>query len=66
LLGENLLISGSGGPTNWNYCILTSTNLAAAEWTPIGTNHFDAGGNFILTNSINPDSPQTFYRLQLQ
>jgi autotransporter-associated beta strand protein len=66
IAGGKLVINGSGGPANWNYSVLTSTNLAAAQWTPVATHQFDAAGNFILTNAIDPHSPPTFYRLQLQ
>ena len=35
---------------------------------PIFTNQFDTTGNFsvIVTNAIDPNQPQTFYKLQLQ
>jgi autotransporter-associated beta strand protein len=65
IVGGNLVMNGSGGPADWNYYLLSSTNLAGAPWTPVATNQFDAGGNFILTNAIDPNSPQMFYRLQL-
>ena len=65
MVGGSLVISGSGGTPNWPYILLTTTNLTAAQWTPVATNQFDAGGNFILTNAINASLPQTFYRLQL-
>jgi autotransporter-associated beta strand protein len=68
--GGNLNFSGSGGIPYWTYYVLTSTNLnlALAQWSPIATNQFDAGGNFALTfiNAVNPGSPQMFYTLQLQ
>jgi hypothetical protein len=64
--GNNLVFSGTGGTPYWYYYVLSSTNLAAALWTPIATNTFDGSGNFAITNAINPNSPQTFYRLQLQ
>ena len=60
------MFNGTGGTPGWYYYVLTSTNLAAGMWTPVATNQFDAGGNFAVTNAINPDRPQTFYRLQLQ
>jgi hypothetical protein len=65
LAGGNLVISGSGGIAGWNYYLLAATNLAAA-WTPLATNQFDANGNFLLTNAVNPAAPQVFYKLQLQ
>src|SRR5215469_15672632 len=65
--GGNLIFSGSGGVSYWPYYLLASTNLASplAQWTPIATNQFDGGGNFTLTNAINVNLPQAFYRLQL-
>jgi len=66
IAGDNLVISGSGGATNWPFQLLVSTNLAAAQWTPVATNQFDGGGNFVLTNTFSPAAPPTFYKLQLQ
>lgn len=62
-----IVMSGSGGPTNGNYFLLTTTNVAlpASNWSRIATNQFDAAGNFNLTNTPNSNAPQTFYRLQL-
>jgi autotransporter-associated beta strand protein len=67
LAGTNLAFSGSGGPTNVPYRVLMTTNLAlpVAGWSCIVTNQFDATGNFIFTNAVNPDAPQGFYLLQL-
>jgi autotransporter-associated beta strand protein len=64
----SLIMSGSGGVSNWPYYLLASTDVAlpAAQWTPISTNQFDASGNFALTNAISTSSPQMFYRIQLQ
>ena len=64
--GDAVSISGSGGIAGWNYFVLAATNLVAPQWQPIATNQFDSGGNFTFTNSINPNSAQTFYKLQLQ
>jgi len=66
--GGSLIISGTGGAGYWTYCLLTSTNLAlpAAQWQPVLTNQFDAAGGFVLTNAVNADCPQMFYRLQLR
>jgi hypothetical protein len=68
LVGGNLVISGAGGVNSWPYYILASTNLMlpTAQWIPIATNQFDAGGNFSITNVIDPSQPLTFYKLQLQ
>jgi rhamnogalacturonan endolyase len=68
LAGANLTITGSGGVSNWLYYIEATTNLAAARWTPVATNQFNAAGNFsaTITNAIQSNQPQTFFRLQLQ
>jgi autotransporter-associated beta strand protein len=66
-MGSNLVMSGTNGPANGNYYVLSSTNVAlpASSWARIATNQFNASGNFNLTNPINPAQPQNFYRLQL-
>ena len=68
LSGGNLIISGVGGVGNWPYLVLSTTNLSAAQWTPVATNYFDASGNFslTLTNVGGFVRPQLFYKLQLQ
>ena len=64
---NGLVMSGSGGTTNGTYYVLVSTNVALPpnQWTPLATNLFDGSGNFVFTNAINPNRPQTFYLLQL-
>ena len=66
--GANLFINGTGGAGGWPYLVLASTNLSGGPWNPIATNQFDANGNcsLTLTNAVNPNQPQTFYKLQLQ
>jgi autotransporter-associated beta strand protein len=66
LAGGNLVASGSGGIPFWTYYVLASTNLTAAQWTPVATNQFDTAGNFVFTNAIGGSARQSFYRLQLQ
>jgi fibronectin type 3 domain-containing protein len=65
--GGNFSLIGSGGIANSNYYVLASSNLTlpSAQWMRVATNQFDAGGHFALTNAINSNWPQTFYRLQL-
>jgi hypothetical protein len=67
LSGNNLVFSGTGGVTNGNYIVLTSTNVALPliQWTPLATNSFDASGDFTFTNATT-NFPQLFYRLELQ
>lgn len=68
ITGTNLVISGTGGVSNWPYVVTATTNLTDTQWLPIATNQFDAGGSFSLTvtNAVNADQPQKFYKLQLQ
>jgi autotransporter-associated beta strand protein len=66
--GTNFIFSGSNGPANHNFVVLTSTNLTAplANWVPVLTNSFDNNGNFNATNGINPAAGKGFYLLQVQ
>jgi hypothetical protein len=68
--GAALTMSGTGGVPNATYCLLTATNLSlpVTNWTRTVTNQFDASGNFslTLTNGIDPNRRQLFYRVQLQ
>lgn len=65
LSGGNLILSGTGGAANGSFVVLGSTNVAAPlmNWLPVSTNPFDANGNFLFTNPIDPARPQEFYRL---
>jgi autotransporter-associated beta strand protein len=64
--GGNLTFSGSGGTPNWDYYVLTSTNLALpmAQWTRIATNQFDSGGAFNYAAALDPNLPRRFYLLE--
>jgi len=48
--------------TGLNYVVLTTTNLAAAPWTPILTNNTGLSGA-INFQTNNPGGPDQFYRL---
>jgi hypothetical protein len=65
--GGNLILSGTNGPANGSYYVLTSTNLTTplTNWTRLSTNAFDANGAFSVTNAVSPGTPQRFYGLQL-
>jgi fibronectin-binding autotransporter adhesin len=67
LSGANLILSGTNGVAGGQYVLLSSTNvtLPFSQWVPVLTNNFDASGNFSLTNTINPNTPQNFYLLQI-
>jgi len=62
----SVVANGTAGSSGWPYYIEVATNLVSPQWMRVGTNQFDAGGNFVFTNAINPLWPQSFYRLQLQ
>jgi hypothetical protein len=61
----NLVLGGTGGTANGTYYVLTATNLTSPIWIPVSTNTFDASGNFSVTNAINANDPQQFYRIEL-
>ncbi len=65
--GGNVTLNGSGGMATSNFYVLSATNLALpwSNWTRLLTNQFDNNGNFNVTNALDPDSLQSFYRLQL-
>jgi len=65
-IGGDLILSGTG-PTNEAYLLLSATNvtLPMILWTPVATNTFDAAGQFMLNQPINPLTPESYYRLQL-
>ena len=62
-----LSLSGSGGVASANFYLLASTNLVnpLTNWTLLSTNQFDSNGDFNLESTMNPNSPQSFYRLLL-
>jgi len=62
-----LSLSGSGGVASANFYLLASTNLVTplTNWTLLTTNQFDTNGNFNFTNTMNTNSPQSFYLLEL-
>jgi hypothetical protein len=67
LVDGSFVLTGTGGPADGNYFILTSTNLALplSNWTRLLTNQFNGAGGFVFTNALLPGVPQAFYRLQL-
>jgi autotransporter-associated beta strand protein len=68
LTGGNFNFSGTGGTPNWNYDVLTTTNLAlpVSVWSNASSGQFDAAGNFNVVIPINPVSAQQFYLLRPQ
>jgi autotransporter-associated beta strand protein len=55
-------VNGAPGVTNY---LLSSTNLALplTNWTRVGTNVFDAGGNGVFSNAVNLNLPGQFYSI---
>ena len=69
LTGTNLVLSATNGVAGGTYFVLTSTNPSTpvSQWTPLGTNGLDVGGNFTITvpNAANPNLPLPhFFLLQ--
>ena len=60
---DGLVLSGTNGPANANYDVLTSEDLSSpfTAWTLTGTDSFDTQGNFIFTHSTTFDAAQKFY-----
>jgi fibronectin-binding autotransporter adhesin len=60
--GGNLIFSGTNGPDNGTYTVLTSTNAALplTNWTSIATNTFSPTGTFSVTNTIGTNTTQYF------
>lgn len=62
------IFSGTNGFAGDTYYVLSSTNLAlpVSRWTRAATNTFGRTGSFSATNGLPVNTPQLFYRLQLQ
>ncbi len=66
--GSSLFLSGSNGAAGRPFHLLGSTDIALPlnQWQPLTTNAFNLDGSFNITDSVNPNSLQQFYRLQVQ
>lgn len=66
LSGNTVTFNGTGGVAFGSYYVLTSTEVGdpVANWTPIATNVFDAGGNFSFQDT-DPSAPQRFYMIAI-
>jgi autotransporter-associated beta strand protein len=64
--GGNIVVNVTGGTPGGNYYILTSTNVAApiGQWLPVATNVFNAGGQSVFTNLIEPGTLNRYFRIQ--
>jgi autotransporter-associated beta strand protein len=65
ITSDGLTLSGAGGVGKADYYLLGSTNLAATNWLRLATNQFDISGGFNLTNPIDPNWPQGYYRIAI-
>jgi len=57
----NLVLSGAGGFSNETFFLLTSSNLV--NWDNSFTGQMDSLGNFSVTNSVESNAMQKFYRV---
>ncbi len=66
LSGTNLMISGSNGPPNGSYAVLTATNIAlpSSNWVSLVTNQFGSVGQFSFTNVILTGEQQRYFRIR--
>jgi hypothetical protein len=66
LKGGKLILSGTNGPANSTYYVLTSTNvmLPLAQWTPVATNSFSPTGAFSATNVVGTN-PRQFFSIEV-
>ena len=64
--GTNIVITGTNGPPNAPYAVLTATNVALplSNWFILRTNQFGPGGAFAFTNAIAPADRQRFFQLR--
>ncbi len=67
LSGNNFVFTGTGGIAGSNVYVLASTNISTplSNWTRLLTNQFDGSGSFNVTSTLDPNSPQNFFRLKL-
>jgi autotransporter-associated beta strand protein len=67
LTSGQLVLSGSGGPPNGLFHMLTATNVTVplAQWTALSTNQFNALGGFTVSNAVDPTQVGRYYRLRL-
>jgi T5SS/PEP-CTERM-associated repeat protein len=63
--GGNMTITGAGGLAYDPCYLLTSTNLAAPNWTLVATNYFDSTGTVNFTNPVSSADLQRYFELQI-
>jgi autotransporter-associated beta strand protein len=67
LAKNSLVLHGNTGVAGGNYYLLGATTLLTpiTNWTRLLTNQFDGSGNFLFTNLLPSNGPQSFYQLQV-
>lgn len=62
----NLIVSAVGGRAGSNYVLLAAadTGLPLSSWTPIRTNQLGTFGEFSVTNVLNTEVPQQYFRVR--
>jgi fibronectin-binding autotransporter adhesin len=65
-VGGQLIVTGIGGTPNWDYFVLSSTNLTLPrpQWERITTNQFNSTGGFSFSVTADSSKPGAFYLLQ--
>lgn len=63
LAGGNFSFAGTGGTPNWDYDVLTSSDVALpiSAWTVADSGQFDASGNFNIVLAVNPLNTRQFF-----
>ena len=66
LSGANLIFSGTNGPDNGTFHVLSSTNVALplSNWTSIASGTFSPTGAFSVTNAVGAN-PRQFFVIQI-
>jgi hypothetical protein len=64
--GGNLSLSGSGGPANGNFSVLTNASLTVpiSRWGVAATGTYDATGKFSVSLPVSATNPKLFYLIQ--
>jgi hypothetical protein len=68
-LEGNLVLTGTGGPTNGNFYLLSTTNpaLPLSNWSIFAAKGaFDSSGGFVYTSAVPSAELSRFFRLQIQ
>ena len=68
LSGNTLRINGTNGPMGGGTTLYvrsaTNLSLPLSQWSYLSTNTFFGGGTFNITNTVNPNLPQSYYLIQ--